>query len=195
MIDETPKWKQILPTVALVLALALTLTLLPARSEAINLKAGMPAPDFTVQTLRGDKVSLHDYYGKVVMVTFWSSWCARCQEEMEFLENMKAKYPSLSFIALNSETDKPTAEDVAKMMQAIKEWKLPLIVAIDDGLKVWDLYQVNALPTSLIIGADGNIIFIEPNFYWASPEKIDNALQSAFGAPAPAAGEVPRKGE
>ena len=166
--------------VVLLLAAAVFATLVPGGALAVNCKAGLAAPDFTVRTLRGDTVSMHDYNGKIVLVMFWSSWCSRCREEMDFLRTMKDKYPALEILALNSETDKQTAEDVARIEEAAQAWKLPLTVAIDDGLRVWNLYQVNALPTSMIVGADGTILFIEPNFYWASPETFDNVLRSAF---------------
>ena len=38
------------------------------------------------------------------------------------------------------------------------------------------------MPTSMIVGKDGNILFIGANFYWASPELIEIALGSAFAA-------------
>jgi peroxiredoxin len=165
----------------LLLALAVMSALVPGSALAVNCKAGLAAPDFTVRTLRGDTVSLHDYNGKVVLVMFWSSWCSRCREELDFLRTMKDKYPALEILALNSESDKQTAEDVARIEAAVQSWNLALTVAIDDGLRVWNLYEVNALPTSMIVGADGTILFIEPNFYWASPETFDSALRSAFG--------------
>ena len=168
--------------VVFLLAAAVMSALAPGGASAVSFKAGQAAPDFTVPTLRGATVSLNDYRGKVVLVMFWSSWCSRCREELDFLRTMKNHYPALEILALNAETDKPTAADVARIEEAVQVWNLPLTVAVDDGLRVWNLYQVNALPTSLIVGADGTILFIEPNFYWASPENFDGALRSAFGS-------------
>jgi peroxiredoxin len=165
----------------LLIVLTVMSALVPGSALAVNCKAGLAAPDFTVRTLRGDTVSLHDYNGKVVLVMFWSSWCSRCREELDFLKTMKVKYPELEILALNSESDKQTAADVARIEAAVQSWNLALTVAIDEGLRVWNLYEVNALPTSMIVGADGTILFIEPNFYWASPETFDSALGSAFG--------------
>lgn len=148
-------------------------------AEAINLEPGQKAPDFTVGTLGRGSVSLHDYQGEVTMVTFWSSWCSRCREELLFLKKMEAKYPSVKFLAVNCETENPRAEDIARMQKAVEEWELPFVTGVDEGLKVWDLYKINALPTSMIIGPDGEVLFIQANFVLESPEVIDNALQSA----------------
>lgn len=166
---------------ALLAAAVSVLAIAPGRALAVSPVAGMAAPDFTVRTLGGDHVSLHDYRGRVVLVLFWSSWCSRCGEEMAYIRAMEEKYPELEVLALNAETDKPTAADVARIEAAAQRWEKPRPVAIDDGLAVWSRYQVNALPTTMIVGPDGRIVFIEANFYWASPELIDNALRAAFG--------------
>lgn len=152
-------------------------------AEAVDLRVGQTAPDFTVAGLDGGSISLHDYQGGVTVVMFWSSWCSRCREELVFLEKMKAKYPAARFLAINCETDKPSEEDVARMKQVIKEWKLSFATGVDEGLKVWDLFKINALPTSLIIGPEGKVLFVQPNFVLESPEVIDNALQSACTPP------------
>ncbi|WDT82801.1 MAG: redoxin domain-containing protein (plasmid) [Candidatus Manganitrophus sp.] len=43
---------------------------------------GGPAPSFEAETLEGKKVSLEDYRGKVVLLTFWATWCEPCKKEM-----------------------------------------------------------------------------------------------------------------
>jgi thiol-disulfide isomerase/thioredoxin len=166
-------------------AVLATLILLSAlgSAEAINLGVGQSAPDFTVAGLGGGSISLRDYRGAVTVVMFWSSWCSRCREELVFLEKMQAKYPAARFLAVNCETDRPRGEDIARMKQVIAEWKLTFVTGVDEGLKVWDLYKINALPTSLIIGPDGKVLFIQPSFVLESPEVIDNALQSACAVP------------
>lgn len=166
-------------------AVLAALVLLAARStaKAINLEIGQTAPDFTVAGLQRGSISLHDYRGGVTMVMFWSSWCSRCREELTFLGKMQAKYPTARFLAINCETENPREEDIARMRQVIKEWNLSFVTGVDEGLKVWDLYKINALPTSLIIGPDGKVLLVQPNFLLESPEVIDNALQSACAQP------------
>ena len=158
---------------------AVAMMLAHGSAQAINLEVGQKAPDFTVATLGGGSVSLHDYQGEVTVVMFWSSWCSRCREELVFLKKMAVKYSSASFLAINCETDKPREGDIARMKQVVEELKLPFVIGVDEGLRVWELYRINALPTSMIVGPDGKVLFIQANFVIESPEVIDNALQSA----------------
>jgi len=149
--------------------------LIPA-AHGIDVKEGGMAPDFTAMTLDGKKIALSDFRGKTVFVAFWSSWCSRCKEEMDYLKTLGTKYPELVFLAVNSESENRDSEMIERMEQAVRDWEIPFIILIDDGLKIWDTYKVNALPTSVIVGADGNILFAEPNFYWGSAAKIEKVL-------------------
>ncbi len=180
------KRKSILTWIVAVLA-SLVPTLAGGSAEAINLEAGQAAHDFTVSSLGGDSLSLHDYQGEAVMVVFWASWSPRCREELEFLKSMQAKYPSARFFAVNTENDRRGEENIAKMKLVVDEWKIPFVVGIDEGLKVWDLYKIVAVPTSLIIGPDGKLLLIQTSFNLNSPEAIEGALQSAIASPAPRA--------
>ncbi len=149
--------------------------LIPA-AHGIDVMEGGMAPDFTAMTLDGKKVALSDFRGKTVFVAFWSSWCSRCKEEIEYMKTLGTKYPELIFLAVNAESENSNHELIARVEQAVRDWEIPFTTLIDDGLKIWDTYKVNALPTSVIVGADGNILFAEPNFYWGSAEKIEKAL-------------------
>lgn len=119
--------------------IVLALTLAHGSAGATSLEPGQKAPNFTVGTLESGSISLHDFQGEVTMVTFWSSWCSRCKEELQFLKKMKAKYHSVNFLALNCETEKFLEEDIARIRQVVKEWELPFVIGIDEGLKVWGL--------------------------------------------------------
>jgi peroxiredoxin len=148
----------------------------PLDAAAINVTAGDRAHDFTADNINGEKVSLSDYREKVVFVAFWSSWCSRCKEEMEYLKELRSRYPEIAFLAINAEAEDVQEEDVLRMQKAIKEWELPFTILIDRGLIIWDKYAINALPTSFIVGKDGNIVFAEANFYFGSAESIEKAL-------------------
>ncbi len=68
------------------LASALTLPALPPRSASANeLQVGRPAPPATLVTLSGQQISIADLRGKVVILTFWATWCEPCREELPLL--------------------------------------------------------------------------------------------------------------
>jgi len=59
------------------------------RSEGA--KDGNQAPDFTLENLEGEKVSLNDFSGRVVLINFWATWCPPCRAE---IPDIQAAYQS-----------------------------------------------------------------------------------------------------
>jgi peroxiredoxin/tetratricopeptide (TPR) repeat protein len=118
----------------------------------INFKTE-PAKDFEVSTLDGRKLKLSDLRGKVVIVSFWATWCVPCREEMPHLVELYNKYKSrgLEIVAVSS--DAP--EDRSKVVAFAKEYKLTFPVATDQGAVL--AYGVNQYPTTNFIDAQGRL--------------------------------------
>jgi thiol-disulfide isomerase/thioredoxin len=57
-----------------------------ANSRVEDLSVGLPAPDFTLKDLEGNDITLHEYRGRVVVLSFWATWCPACRAEMPSLE-------------------------------------------------------------------------------------------------------------
>ena len=58
-----------------------------AAAWAGGLKVGAPAPEATLVTLDGQRISSGDLLGRVVILTFWATWCSPCREELPLLSN------------------------------------------------------------------------------------------------------------
>ena len=96
-------------TVAAVATAALLIAV-PASNAA---SSSGPAPQFTLDSRTGSKISLAQYKGRVVMLNFWASWCGPCRQEMPLLEGIYKKYNKLGFtlIGVNVEPDSKAADD------------------------------------------------------------------------------------
>lgn len=130
--------------------------------------AGRPAPDFTLTSSAGQSVKLGELRGKVVILNFWATWCPPCREEMPGMEQLYQRYKSRGFTILAVSVD-GEGEKVVKPF--LREYRLTFPVVYDTRMKVADLYQVRALPSTYLIGRDGQIaaLALGPRL-WNGPE-------------------------
>lgn len=68
-----------------------------------GVEAEAPAPAVTLESLEGETWPLAELKGRVVVVTFWATWCRECKSEMRILQTLQATYEAkdLSVFALS----------------------------------------------------------------------------------------------
>ena len=159
---------------ALPLALGILLMLAAAPSWSVTLMPGEQAPDFSLPDIDGKTVTLSRLGDKTVLIAFWSTWCSRCEEELSFLRDQFDRRDDVVVLLINQDSEKNVSPRRIAELRAKLGLRFPIIV--DSGLVLWERFGINALPTSVVIGRNGKILFVEPNFYWASPEKILRAV-------------------
>lgn len=122
---------------------------------------GNQAPLFTLKDEQGVPVALADFFGNVVLVHLWATWCEPCAEEIPSLEKLKQKFENQNFILLPISVD-------AKGMAAVEEFrkKIPFhfSVLLDEKNEVADLYGTHRLPESYLVDSEGIIVkkFVGP---------------------------------
>jgi cytochrome c biogenesis protein CcmG/thiol:disulfide interchange protein DsbE len=122
-----------------------------------SLKFRSPAPDFTLENASGKKVSLTDYKGQVVLLNFWATWCGPCQVEIPWFVEFEKKYQPKGFTVLGVSMDDDGWKVVRPFLTA-KSVNYPVVLGDE---KVNQLYGgIEALPTTLLLGRDGRIVFI-----------------------------------
>ncbi len=119
-----------------------------------------PAPDFTLQSSTGENVRLAEQRGQVVMLNFWASWCGPCRQEMPLLDAMYKRYSSagFQFYGVNVEEDNTDAKKL------LKELGVTFPVLFDPESKASKLYNVDAMPTTVVIDKKGEIRFVNRGY-------------------------------
>ena len=125
-----------------------------------TLKRGNPALDFTYEDVSGEMVSLSDYYGNVIYIDVWATWCGPCISEFPSSKDLKARLAD--------------AEDVVFMYVSVDDaddketWKTVLVKhGLAEGVNLFagggwestinELYQIQGIPRYILIDKEGKI--------------------------------------
>lgn len=119
-----------------------------------------PAPSFTLQSRVGETVSLSDFHGDVVMINFWATWCGPCREEMPHLEALHQRYSDLGFTLLGVNVE----NDPAGARKWLEETPVSFSILFDPQNKVSELYDVIAMPSTVMVDRQGQMRFIHHGY-------------------------------
>ena len=119
-----------------------------------------PAPDFTLRDATGNVVNLSELKGQVVMINFWASWCGPCRQEMPLLEAIHQKYEPLGFtlLAVNVEENSKDGQSWLKDRPV----SFPVLYDPDNGVS--KLYDVVAMPSTVLIDRKGNVRYLHHGY-------------------------------
>ncbi len=116
---------------------------------------GSMAPDFTVEMVSGEKITLSDLRGKVVLLNFWATWCPPCREELKHVQTEiidRFKGEEFVFIPVSRGEDKSTVEEFRKSTG----YGFPM--GLDPEQNIYRLYASNYIPRNFLIDRDGKIV-------------------------------------
>ncbi len=114
----------------------------------------LPAVDFQLPNLSGVDVKLSDYRGQVVFLNFWATWCGPCRSEMPSMEKVYNELKNEGFVILAVDL----AEDNKTVQSFVDELGITFPVVLDQSGEVGGAYDARSIPTTYIIGRDGNIL-------------------------------------
>ena len=132
------------------------------------IQLGLPAPNFTFPELNGQKVSLFDHRGKVVLVNIWATWCPPCRQEMPSMQKLYERFKGKNFEILAVSIDSTGREAVGPFM---RKMNLTFPALLDPGENIRPLYGITGVPESFIIDKEGILVekIIGP-MDWATSE-------------------------
>jgi len=136
---------------------------------------GKPAPQFKTPLLDGGEIDLAAHKGKnIVILDFWATWCGPCRLSMPILSEVAKSYKDKGVLlfAVNLEEDPDTIK------KYLEKQSLTVTVALDEDGSVVELYSVEAIPTTVIVGKDGTIQSVHIGISEDMKEKLQKELDT-----------------
>ncbi len=112
-----------------------------------------PAPTFTRTDLKGARISLASYHGKVVLLNFWATWCAPCRIEIPRFTEWQKTYGPQGFAVLGVSID----DDQAPVRVFAQRVRINYPIMMGDARLAEDYGGVLGVPVTFLIDRDGVI--------------------------------------
>ena len=114
---------------------------------------GRAVPSFEGDLLAGGHLSSQDLHGKVVLLTFFASWCAPCRQELPELPKLQDQYALRGFTIVAVGVDRK-AEDVTGFLEGVP---VNFPVLLDPDSRILGQFDVVSMPTAFLIDREGQV--------------------------------------
>lgn len=114
-----------------------------------------PVAAFSLDNLDGDEVNLSDHLGKVVIVSFWATWCGPCLQELPHMQAL-AELHGDDLVVLAITTDGPDTISEVRNIVRRNRWTMPILLD-QDGSVMAQLNPRGTQPFTMFIDRNGNL--------------------------------------
>lgn len=142
-----------------------------AQAGAGPAAAPAPAPPFDLPGAR-----LADWRGKVVYVDFWASWCAPCRKSFPWMNALQQRHAAagLQVVAINVDEKR---EDAAAFLAKVPAG---FTIAYDPSGATPKAYGVKGMPSSALVGRDGQLLWMHTGFNEADKDRLEERIRAAL---------------
>jgi len=128
--------------------------LFPRGACANSLRVGQTAPPATLVTLDGQRISTSDLSGRVVILTFWATWCGPCRQELPLLSAYATQHSSKGLSVLGFTLD--GAEDMRKVRAVAQSLHFPVGFVGNSTLPGYG--RIWRIPVNFLIDREGRLV-------------------------------------
>jgi peroxiredoxin len=137
---------------------------------------GDVAPGFEAETFHGREITLADYLGKVVVLTFWNSEAPSAALELtDLIEACRALGEQGGVVMLGMSLDRDIEAAVRFAQNNELRW-MNCYPRAGKRVAVSDDYQIWTFPSTFVIGPQGKILTLDP-----SPSLLQSIVEEALG--------------
>jgi thiol-disulfide isomerase/thioredoxin len=141
------------------------------QKNKLQIREGKTAPDFTLQSISGEQLSLYSLDREFVVLDFWGSWCGWCIKGFPKMKEYYNKYKDR--VAFMGIACRDTEE---KWKKAVADNQLNWLHVINNtGNDIAVKYAVEAYPTKIIIDRDKKIVAVfqgESDDFYAKLDEV-----------------------
>lgn len=148
----------------------------PAQT-ATGTEPGAMMPEYAAMNLDGSKFELVSRRNKVVLLNLWATWCGPCRYEIPELQRIHDEYAQRGFEVVGVSVDESGIESVR---QFVTEQKMTYPVVLDPQGNLANVLQTSVLPTSVLIGRDGKIVWKKVGAILEGDEELKSAIEKAL---------------
>ena len=146
-------------------------------SRGYIVSIGDTAPNFTMKYTTGEKVTLADLRGKVVVLQFTASWCSVCRKEMPHLEkDVWQQFKEKGLVLVGIDRDEP----IETVIQFQKDMGTTYPLALDPGAEIFGLFadKNSGVTRNVVIDQQGKIVFLTRLFEEKEYNQMIEAIKS-----------------
>ena len=171
----------------LILGIFLCLTSSGRAADFRRLKTGQKLPDFALSDLSGNTYSLDGINGHHTLIVFWNIPSVEMNrdyslEELITVQDLVSEYSKLGLktlaIYVPRSDDELEKQEIEKYNTIKEIFCSEIAMPIDKGLTVFNLFGVNATPSTILLDKSGQITFTMSSYPWSAEKALKAAVKS-----------------
>lgn len=143
-------------------------------ASANALRVGAPAPAATLVTLDGQRIATSELLGRVVILTFWATWCGPCREELPLLSAYATQHAAERLTVLGFTLDSP--DEIGKVQRVAQTLSFPVGFLANSTLPGYG--RIWRIPVNFTINREGQLIddgWKDKESSW-TPERLERIV-------------------